>query len=171
MDRDVVFGFEYNYYVQAYNSTPRSWISINGTQEDNLGELVSADVNKTDLVSAKPGPVSVADGWDVFVVPNPYVEGDLQRSFGGAIQGELQYKMEFRNLPERAVIKIFNIAGDIIRTLRHGPDEGGNLYGTIEWNQRSESGLLVAPGLYIYVIESESEESRGSRTTGKLMIT
>ena len=98
------------------------------------------------------------------------MEGNPQRSFGGASQGELQYKIEFRNLPEKAVIKIFNIAGDLIKTLKHGPDAQGNLYGTIEWYQRSESGLLVAPGMYIYVIESEAEESIGSRTTGKLMI-
>jgi len=169
-DKTVQFGFEYNYYVQAYNSNPRTWTSINGTIVNNLGELVGSDVNKTPLVSAKPGPVSVTAGWDVFVVPNPYVEGDAQRSFGGASQGQLQYKIEFRNLPERAIIKIFNIAGDLIKTLKHGPDAQGNLYGTIEWYQRSESGLLVAPGMYIYVIESEAEESVGSRTTGKLMI-
>jgi hypothetical protein len=169
-DNTITFGFEYNYYVQAYNSTPRPWTSVNGTLVENLPELRSSDVTKTPLISARPGPVSIAGGWDVFVVPNPYVEGDLQRSFGGAIQGELQYKMEFRNLPDRAVIKIFNLSGDLIRVLRHGPDERGNLYGTIDWNQRSESGLLVAPGLYFYVVESESEESRGLRTTGKLMI-
>ena len=169
-DKTVVFGFNYNYYVQAYNSNPRPWTSINGTTVNNLPELVSSDLRKTALVSSKPGPVSVAAGWDVFVVPNPYVEGDLDRSFGGESSGNLQFKIEFRNLPEKAVIKIFNISGDLIRELRHGPDERGNLYGTIEWDQRSDSGLLVAPGLYIYVIESETEESLGSRTKGKLMI-
>jgi len=169
-DKTVVFGFNYNYYVQAYNATPRPWTSINGTLVENVGELVSSDLNKTKLISSKPGPVSVAAGWDVFVVPNPYVEGDFDRSFGGESSGNLQYKIEFRSLPEKAVIKIFNIAGDLVKELKHGPDALGNLYGTIEWDQRSDSGLLVAPGLYIYVIESETEESRGSRTTGKLMI-
>jgi hypothetical protein len=170
LDKTVQFGFEYNYYVQAYNSNPRTWTSINGTIVENLGELLSSDLNKSTMVSAKPGPVSVKGGWDVFVVPNPFVDDDPLRNFAPISQGELHYKIEFRNLPEKATIKIFNIAGDLITTLKHGPDASGNLYGTIEWYQRSNSGLLVAPGLYIYVIESEAEESLGSRTTGKFMI-
>ena len=133
---------------------------------NNLGELKSADYNRTALIGAKPGPVSIENGWDVFVAPNPYVEGDPARSFGSPSPD----KIEFRNLPEKAVVKIFSISGDLIKTLKHGPDELGNLFGSIAWDQRSESGIRVAPGLYIYVIESESSGSEGKRTTGKLMI-
>lgn len=104
---------------------------------------------------------------DVFVAPNPYVEGDPQRSFGEPTP----YKIEFRKLPERATIKIFNIAGDLVKTLKHEPDANGNLSGSIAWeDQRSDAGLLVAPGLYIYVVQSETEGSEGSKTNGKLMI-
>ena len=57
-----------------------------------------------------------------------------------------------------------------MKVLHHQPDEYGNLAGSIAWDQRSDSGLLVAPGLYIYVVESETEGTVGSRATGKLMI-
>jgi hypothetical protein len=166
MDTDLQFGFEFMYYVEAYNSSPRSWTSANGTVVNNLGELKSADYNRTALIGAKPGPVSIENGWDVFVAPNPYVEGDPNRSFGAPSPD----KIEFRNLPEKAVIKIFSLSGDLIRTLKHGPDELGNLFGSIAWDQRSDSGIRVAPGLYIYIIESDSPGSEGKRTTGKLMI-
>ena len=165
-DRDLQFGFEYYYYVEAYNSTPRPWTSANGTLVENLPELVSADVNKTPLTGARPGPVSVSEGWDVFVAPNPYVEGDPQRSFGEPTPR----KIEFRKLPEKATIKIYSLSGDLIRTLNHEPDVYGNLSGSIAWDQRSDAGLLVAPGLYIYVVQSETEGSVGSKTHGKLMI-
>ncbi|MBN1300164.1 MAG: hypothetical protein JW995_03025 [Melioribacteraceae bacterium] len=166
-DKDLQFGFGFYYYVQAYNSNPKPWTSINGTLVTDLPELKSADYNRSQKVSAKPGPVDIEEkGWGVFVAPNPYIEGDYDYSF----MGSDPRKIEFRSLPEKAVIKIFNVAGELVRTLKHGPDTYGNLSGSIEWDQKSNSGLLVAPGLYIYVVESETEGTEGSRTNGKLMI-
>lgn len=166
IDYGVQFGFEYYYYVQAYYSDPKPWTSANGTLVNNLGELASGDYNHTLLTGAKPGPVDLLkESWDVFVAPNPFIEGDDQHSFGRD-----NYKIEFRKLPENATIKIFNLSGDLIRTLHHAPDAVGNLSGSIAWDQRSDSDLLVAPGLYIYVVQSETEGTVGSRTTGKLMI-
>jgi hypothetical protein len=166
LDRDLQFGFEYYYYVEAYNSNPKNWTSANGTLVNDLGELRSGDYNRTPLTGARPGPVSVAAGWDVFVAPNPFIDGDPNRSFGEPTP----FKIEFRNLPERATIKIFAVSGDLVKTIKHEPDAQGNLSGSSAWDQRSDSGLLVAPGLYIYVVESDTEESMGSRATGKLMI-
>jgi len=166
LDMDLQFGFECRYYVEAYNPNPGTWVSANGTQVDNLRELVSDDYNMTHLIGARPGPVSILDSWDVFVAPNPYVEGDPDRSFGEPTPD----KIEFRNLPENATIKIFALSGDLVKTLEHGPDSYGNLYGSIAWDQRTDSGLRVAPGVYIYAIESHTEGTVGSRTMGKLMI-
>ncbi|HEX9652823.1 MAG TPA: hypothetical protein VGA99_03855, partial [bacterium] len=166
LDRNLQFGFEFYYYVEAYNTDPRTWTSANGTVVNNLGQLFSSDKNRTVLVGARPGPVSVDAGWDVFAAPNPYVEGDPLRSFGEPTPR----KIEFRNLPERATIKIFGLSGDLITTIEHGPDDIGNRFGSTAWDQRSDSGLLVAPGLYIYVVESKTEGTLGSKFSGKLMI-
>ena len=166
LDKDLQFGFDFRYYVQAYYSNPKTWVSANHTIVDNLGELVSDDYNMTPLTGARPGPVDITAGWDVFVAPNPYVEGDPERSFGDPTP----YKIEFRNLPERATIKIFTVSGDLVKTIEHGPDTYGNLFGSVAWDQRTDSGLRVAPGLYIYAIESHAEGTKGKRTIGKLMI-
>ncbi len=167
LDKSLQFGNEYYYYVQAYSTTPRSWTSANGTVVSNLPELRSDDYNRTPLTTARPGPFTLQEkSWDVFAVPNPYVEGDAQRSFGGPNP----QKIEFRNLPENATIKIFSLSGDLIRTLNHGPDALGNLYGSLSWDQRSDSGLVAAAGLYIYVVQSNTPSTSGSRTAGKLMI-
>lgn len=166
LDKNLQFGQEFYYYVQAYNSKPKLWTSANGTKVNDLGELASADYNRTDLVNARPGPVSLTKGWNVFVAPNPYIEGDATHSFGQPTPR----KIEFRNLPEKATIKIFSLSGDLIKTLQHGPDSNGNLFGSISWDQTSNSGLLVAPGVYIYVVQSETEGYVGSKFTGKLMI-
>ncbi|HRS51234.1 MAG TPA: hypothetical protein P5268_00685 [Candidatus Marinimicrobia bacterium] len=166
LDMDLQFGFEYRYYVQAYYSHPKTWVSANNSVVGNLGELVSDDYNMTPLTGARPGPVDITGGWDVFVAPNPYIEGDPERSFGDPTP----YKIEFRNLPERATIKIFTVSGDLVKTIEHGPDVYGNLSGSVAWDQRTDSGLRVAPGVYIYAIESHTKGTKGKRTIGKLMI-
>lgn len=165
VDNDVSFGFRYGYYVSAYNVDPGPWTSANGTVVDNLGEMASGPVrgqSRTAAVSASAGPVT---SFDIYVVPNPYVFGDEQRSFGTSDP----YRIEFRNLPERASIRIYTISGDLVRTIRHGPDERGNLSGTAVWDQKSDSGLRIAPGLYIYHVDSETE-GLSNEVVGKIMI-
>jgi hypothetical protein len=166
LDRNLDFGSQFKYYVQAYNTDPRPWTSANGTVVSDIGEQVSDDYTQTPIVNARPGPEDLAQGWDVFVVPNPYVEGDPERSFGEPTPR----KIEFRKLPERARIRIYGLSGDLIKTLEHGPDEYGNLFGSTSWDQRSETGLLVAPGLYVYVVESLTEGYVSDTVSGKLMI-
>lgn len=173
VDESVDFGRRYGYYVSAYNSDPGPWTSANGTMVSDLGEMASADVewyapdddqrlNRTPPASAAAGPVT---SFDIYVVPNPFVFNDPGRSFG--INDP--FRMEFRNLPERATIRIYTVAGDLVRTIRHGPDERGNLSGTAVWDQRTDSGLLAAPGLYVYHVRSDTEGAGGD-FTGKLMI-
>ncbi len=162
VDEDVDFGFRYGYYVQAYNSDPGSWTSANGTVVNNLPELASGSHKRSAPAAAVAGPVS---SLDVYVTPNPYVFNDDVRSFGM----NSPYRIEFRNLPERADIRIYTVAGDLVRTIEHGPDAFGNLSGTAVWDQQSDSGLLVAPGLYIYHVTPDAEGVTGE-VVGKLMI-
>jgi hypothetical protein len=56
-----------------------------------------------------------------------------------------------------------------VRTIQHGPDQRGNLSGTAIWDQKSDSGLLVAPGLYVFHVRSRTE-GVGGELTGKIMI-
>ena len=162
VDEDVEFGRRYGYYVAAYSADPRSWTSANGTVVTDLPELESGSYNRSAATSALAGPV---ESFDIYAVPNPFVYGDQQRSFGL----DDPYRIEFRNMPERATIRLYTVAGDLIRTLEHGPDFRGNLSGTASWDQKSDSGLLVAPGLYIYHVRSQTE-GLSADITGKLMI-
>ena len=161
-DENVQFGRRYGYYVSAYREQPRAWTSVNGSFVDNLPPMASGDRNRTPPTSAAPGPVQ---DMDIYVAPNPFVMYDQNRSFGSSDP----YKVEFRNLPEQATIRIYTTMGEVVRILEHGPDQRGNVSGSAEWDQRSDSGLLVAPGLYIYHVESRTEGLNAS-FTGKLMI-
>lgn len=163
-DSTVTFGFRYGYYVSAYrNADPAArWTSANGTVVTGMPMMANGSVNKTLPTSAAPGPVP---SMDIFVAPNPYVYGDPDRSFGRANP----FGLEFRNLPESCTIRIYTLVGDRVKTLEHKPDSRGNIYGSEAWDQKSDSGLLVAPGLYVYHVQSTTPGI--DRTlTGKLMI-
>ncbi len=162
LDRNVKFGQRYGYYVSAYRSHPTPWKSSNGATVSNLAELASSDVNRSLPVTPAPGPVNTLQ---VFAAPNPYVYGDPQRTFGSTNP----YAIEIRNLPERATIRIYTLSGDLVRTLEHTPDVRGNVFGSETWDQKTDSGLLVAPGLYIYNVQPEVAGVSGT-FTGKIMI-
>ncbi|MCC6396926.1 MAG: hypothetical protein IT282_07890 [Bacteroidetes bacterium] len=163
-DSTVTFGFRYGYYVSAYRSAnpAKTWTSANGTVITGIPELESGSVNKTLPTSAAPGPVPTMD---IFVAPNPYVYGDPERSFGRANP----FGLEFRNLPEACTIKIYTLVGDLVRTLEHKPDARGGVYGSEGWDKKSDSGLLVAPGLYVYHVISTTP-GLDRTLTGKLVI-
>ncbi len=92
---------------------------------------------------------------DVKVVPNPYLvrnEWERHPDFR---------KLKFINLPDHCTIRIFNLAGDLVRTLIHdktNPTVGGlpNQYGGDEdWDLLNESQQKPAPGVYLFHVESD----------------
>lgn len=73
----------------------------------------------------------------VGVFPNPYFGLNPQET------NRLSRFVTFNNLPDKAVIRIFNLAGQLVRTLEH---DGG---GFQRWNLLNSSNLPVASGLYV----------------------
>jgi hypothetical protein len=59
--------------------------------------------------------------------------------------------MEFRNLPRRCSIRIFTINGELVKELNH---DGNINKGYLSWDLRTKDNLEVAPGLYIFHVES-----------------
>jgi hypothetical protein len=92
---------------------------------------------------------------DVKVVPNPYIvrnEWERHPDFR---------RLKFINLPDHCTIRIYNLAGDLVRTLEHSAtrsDLGSlpNQYGGDEdWDLLNESQQKPSPGVYIFHIESD----------------
>jgi hypothetical protein len=81
----------------------------------------------------------------VRAVPNPY----YGRS---SYETKADVKVvKFTNLPANATVKIFNIAGDHIRTLQTTP---GSTTFDMPWNLKNESNIYVASGVYVYFVEA-----------------
>jgi len=76
------------------------------------------------------------------VVPNPYF---VSSSFDDQIM--------FNNLPDKCEIRIFNVAGDLIKTLNHHGETGATF-----WDMKNDAGLAIAYGLYVYVVKTDNGE-------------
>ncbi len=101
------------------------------------GEKVDAELAAAQF-AAKP-----------YVVPNPYVGSASFEPARFAVSGRGERRMEFRNIPLNASLRIFTVRGELVQTLR----QDGSTSGAIPWNLRTKDNLDVAPGLYIFQVD------------------
>jgi hypothetical protein len=160
IDRDIHDDFPYRYAVSTFD---RGFL---GNPRDLTFEGPLAESGK--FYPAR----QTRDRTDkVYVVPNPYKRrSDFQ---------ERDAKVVFANLPTECTIRIFTESVEHVITLRHGPGESGSTSPTSrEWNLRNDSGLPIAPGIYIFQIEGTNRYSEpgggtvteGVQQVGKLII-
>jgi hypothetical protein len=103
---------------------------------------------------------------NVKVVPNPYIV------FNSWEKTSEQRYVKFTHLPSECTIRIFTMAGDLVKVIKHKEtktlplDEGG----TETWDFTNESpgssgtaisGQLIASGVYVYHVESAVGEATG----------
>ncbi|NOX17469.1 MAG: hypothetical protein GXO87_04200 [Chlorobi bacterium] len=87
----------------------------------------------------------------VTVVPNPYVGAARWEPQRLTASGRTERRIYFTRLPNKATIRIYTISGDWVATINH---ESNLLDGKASWNLKSNSGLDVAPGVYVYHLEA-----------------
>ncbi len=90
------------------------------------------------------------------VVPNPYYTRSSYEL------SSLNRVIKFLNLPETATIRIYNLAGDLVRTLRKTDATSS----VLEWDLLTENRLPVASGVYVYHVDVRGV----GQTTGKLIV-
>jgi len=89
------------------------------------------------------GAESAAFG-DVFAFPNPFqpYRGDATITFTG--------------LPETAILRVYSLGGRAVATLRESDGDG-----VFAWDVKDDEGNPLASGVYVYVIESGTDEKVG----------
>ena len=139
VDRDVYPGLLYFYAITVANPAG---------EESQLSQSVNVTIPEETIAS----PALNLD--KVIFVPNPY------RLNGGS------QPMEFRNLPDRATIRIYNSTGDLIKQIDHRSNTSIQ-----RWNGRNEVGEQIAPGIYVYHIEALRAGQRGKNwVSGKFAV-
>ncbi len=94
----------------------------------------SVDVNQV---------VAKSDVEKINIFPNPYYGVNNEEL------NKYQRFVTFNHLPEQATIRIFNLAGVLVRTIRH--DQPGSQFE--RWDLSNEQGLPIGSGLYVAYIE------------------
>ena len=93
---------------------------------------------------------------EITVVPNPFVVSSAYERGSFDVERVLQ----FHQLPERATIRIFTTAGELVQKLEH---DGGSIE---SWNLLSYNGQQVSFGIYLYIVETPE----GVEKTGKFAV-
>ena len=149
VDKSITNGLKYRYYIAAYDTGH----GITGPQENTAASVPQVGTNTVEVIPHGSMSRTTKDLSKIKVVPNPYVvaSGWEQTS---------SHELQFTHLPSTATIRIYNVAGELVRTIEHNGN--GTLAPSIEtWNLENEDNQLVAPGLYFFYISSPVGDTQG----------
>ena len=102
---------------------------------DGLGARARTDAEATNALD------------DIGISPNPY------KGASSYEVSQLVDEVRFTNMPKQATIRIFTVAGTLIRTL-----EKNNASASFGWDLATDQNLPIASGMYIIHIESDLGE-------------
>lgn len=103
---------------------------------------------------------------NVYVVPNPF------RQHSGLTGTGERYRMEFIGIPAKCKITIYTLSGEIVQEISHDDGSGSEAWGSIKRldYQLNKWTLGIAPGIYLYRVESLVSGHEGDAFIGKLAI-
>ena len=141
----------------SLETTQLVWSQLVNSSLDKTTKTVYADIPHFSFYAL--GSIISAAGTiaDVFAYPNPYKPGSAG-VFGQSVYGD---GIVFESLPARSRVKIFNLAGGLMRELT---DEDGD--GRCLWDARNKDGARAASGIYLYLVTSPA----GGKKSGRIAI-
>lgn len=103
---------------------------------------------------------------NVYVVPNPFRQHSNLTGTGE------RYRLEFIGIPAKCKIKIYTLTGDVVQEIDHDDGSGSEAWGSIKRldYQLNKWTLGVAPGIYVYRVESLVPGRVGESFIGKFAI-
>jgi hypothetical protein len=136
-------------------------LNLKGKRNPQAGDTVSIILNKPFLSydtyqflmkgSSISSDKASNDLSRIRVVPNPYIAAETWEPRNTYTSGRGPREIHFINLPSRCTIRIFNVAGALVRKIEH---ESAFEDGTEIWDVLSEEKFEIAYGVYVYHIEA-----------------
>jgi hypothetical protein len=126
------------------------------------GALCSGDTFafRTVPAGAAPGTIVGNDIKKVLAVPNPYYAHSSYELT------QFDRVIKFTHIPasRNVTIRIFNIAGDLVRTIRRSASTGDDMSrAEIQWDLNTDNRLPVGSGVYIYRVDVQGVGSKTDR--------
>ncbi|NOY60073.1 MAG: hypothetical protein GXO75_14250 [Calditrichaeota bacterium] len=144
-DEDVTTGFQYFYYLVAYDDGTQNWENPGVSLES--GRFYCWTGWAPTGVSPASAPITTKSGMEnIRVVPNPY--SPAGKTYPGVVD-----QIVFTGLPPECTITIFTTNGDFVHKIEHTDGSG-----TEKWNLRTEFNQYVVSDVYIYTVKSDLGE-------------
>lgn len=177
-DRNVKRGKSYFYYVTAYDDGSQNFSDL------FPGKPVESShySNRNYQFAAVPFEGARAKLDSVYVVPNPFHAQGLE--YGGTfiedylidpnLGARPEDRIYFVGLPAKAIIRIFTVHGDLVKTLHHpNPENQLSVPESADemWFQITDSWQTIKSGVYFYHIEGwDIDGNYVGSTTGKFVV-
>jgi len=142
IDTDVTQGFQYFYYVTAFDDGSQNWEEP-GVKLESSKYHTWTGWAPEGVSPLTPGVTAAADLDKIRVVPNPY------SAAGFTFPGEPD-KILFTGLPAKCTITIYTSAGDYVHKIEHV--DGSN---NEAWDLRTDFNQYIVSDVYIYTVESD----------------
>ncbi|MDZ7724243.1 MAG: hypothetical protein U5R06_15915 [candidate division KSB1 bacterium] len=163
-DDGLQLGVGYYYGVTTYDTGhDEPW-----PHDPTMTEVPSLE---SGLVNANSDPVypqtDPSDNMDdIRVYPNPFIQ---HSQLTGEGEGN---RIEFVNVPSICTIRIYTLAGEHIRTIEHDDGSGDEPWGSRVLGDYQVNKYLqfVAPGPYLFHVESHVPGHEGEEKIGKFVI-
>ncbi len=84
------------------------------------------------------------------VVPNPYIAHAVWENKEGI------RKIQFTHLPDECTIRIYTLAGDLVKVIEHSSGTGSE-----DWDMLNKDQMGIVPGVYFYHVDSKYGEKLG----------
>ncbi len=105
-------------------------------------------VSKAGFIDVRKAKVDLNN---IKVVPNPYAAAALWEPKNPYSSGRGPRELHFTHLPAKAIIRIFTINGELVKTIYHNSQFND---GTEIWNMLSRDNLAISYGVYVYQVEA-----------------
>lgn len=143
------------------DETHRLWVKLPAGANAEGAKTVSAPVTRFSVFALMGAPDNSAV--DAFVFPVPWRPHGPNAGTGAGQTGTEAGGLTFSNLPSECAIRIYTMAGELVRELKHSDAAG--LAAQEPWDGRTASGEAVASGVYLWRVTSPTDGKNG-----KLMI-
>ncbi len=142
IDSSVVRGQPYHYAVTAVDNGTQNTDGL--IREQKLESSIYTNRSQIAAYAFAPGEPTAGK---VRIVPNPYITMAQEYNFYSST-GNID-EIHIVNLPPYCTIRIFTVAGDLIKTIEHNTGSADEF-----WDLVTESNQLVASGVYILQVDN-----------------
>jgi hypothetical protein len=160
----VVNFYDYKFILHDQLLANEKYIAVTASDNGEPKSGVPALKSSPSINGVSVIPTKIIDSREIFVVPNPYRDDvDYEALRWENINGvdhwvEQDRKIVFMNLPMNCVLKIYTLAGDLVKTIGHNGSARINapwMYGEngAYWNLVNENNQAVVSGIYLFSVQ------------------